>query len=86
MENRITLDRTAVVLEDNLVITEQIETKYTEEQIRQKLSNIQRDKERLEQENLYVLKEYERLLAEEIEFREFLDQLVPKEIVIEKIK
>lgn len=86
MNNKTTLDRTAVVLENNLIVTEQIETKYTEEHINEKIANIQRDKERLQHQNIYIIEEYKRLEAEEAEFRGFLEQLVPKEIVIEKIK
>ena len=86
MRSKLVVDKVSVIEDDKVIVTEQIETKYTLEQVENRISNIRRDKERLINENTYILAEYAKLEQEEIDFKGYLLELQPEIEEIEKIK
>lgn len=69
------LNKEVAIGEGEIIVTEQVETKYNRQLVEERLSNIRRNKQRLIQENLYIIDEYNKLLEEESEFNGYLESL-----------
>lgn len=73
--NQLVLNKDVVLESDKVVITEQIQTNYTKQQIEDRLMIIQRNKTRIMNENAMLVEEYNKLLEQEVEFKGYLAEL-----------
>lgn len=69
------LNRTATIEGENVVIIEETKVNLTKDDLLAKISNIQRRKARLLEENNNIIAEFNQLATEEAEYNSYLAEL-----------
>lgn len=81
-----TLNKNVVMGDGEVIVTEQVETKYTLLMVQDQLAAIQRQRQRLVSENLYIIDEWEKLNQKEEEFKGYLATLEVGIVELEPIE